>query len=172
MNRPPKDRPSTDIMPLQATDLPYSPLVFISHSSAVMLRAWDHVTWQALEMLQVPETPGHPYLDVTWNSWKWASLPRSLWALVSLPVPAAASSGHGEYRQMTGPTGQIPQLICFLSRDWKETCLFQLTFLHLPLPRKATLHAACWEMPGHQIGFTTCTSTAWGQHQHLRFVWL
>ena len=55
-----------DITLLQATGLPHSPFEFISHSTLIMQpRAQDHATWQTLEMLEVPETPCHPYLDVT-----------------------------------------------------------------------------------------------------------
>lgn len=60
---------------------------------------------------------------------KWASLPRSCrLALASFSQPSLflqqCHLGEVDYRQMTRPTGQIPQLVCFLSRDWKETRIY------------------------------------------------
>lgn len=67
MNRPEmKTGPSTDITLLQATGLPDSPFVSISHSTVIMQPGGeDHATQQTLEMLEVPETPRQPDLDVT-----------------------------------------------------------------------------------------------------------
>jgi len=49
-------------MLLEAMGLPNSPLVSIPNSTAIMQpRGQHHATWQTLEMLEVPETPHHPY---------------------------------------------------------------------------------------------------------------
>lgn len=60
---------------------------------------------------------------------KWASLPRSCrLARAGFSQPSLflqrCHLEEVDYRPMTRPTDQIPQLVCFLSRDWKETCIY------------------------------------------------